>query len=281
MLSYTGGKWQAYAGQSIASTGITGLMATLAPGNFAVGAGSVTYTILGTPSGTGSASFATNIGGITCVLTRTVYVGAPKLTVENPTYQGVSVIDATGIGYNGEAVPGASTITVQLTSETARSYTLSATDAATGLVYSASGSLAAAGTYPVVLTNNGVTIDPFFSGVITMPLTGADNTINLLPRIDVKSIPASATNVLPVNLGNGQIFMDRNLGARRAAIAIDDVFAYGNHYQWGRPADGHEITVWNGTTKTAGRGFYGTTATLSATDAPTDNKFFTTNRLNF
>ena len=38
-----------------------------------------------------------------------------NLTVASPTYQGTSVIDATGIGYNGEAVPSASTITVQLT----------------------------------------------------------------------------------------------------------------------------------------------------------------------
>ncbi len=31
------------------------------------------------------------------------------LTVASPTYQGTSVIDATGIGYNGEQVPAAST----------------------------------------------------------------------------------------------------------------------------------------------------------------------------
>jgi uncharacterized protein (TIGR02145 family) len=54
--------------------------------------------------------------------------------------------------------------------------------------------------------------------------------------------------------------MDRNLGARQVATDFDDVFSFGNYHQWGRPADGHEITVWNGTTKTDGRGLAETTA---------------------
>ena len=87
----------------------------------------------------------------------------------------------------------------------------------------------------------------------------------LEPRIDIKSIPASATEIVDVTYGT-QTWMDRNLGARRVATAVNDVFSYGNHYQWGRPADGHEITVWNGTTRTAGRGLNNTTATLATTD---------------
>ena len=67
--------------------------------------------------------------------------------------------------------------------------------------------------------------------------------------------------------------MDRNLGARRVATAVDDVFSYGNHYQWGRPADGHEISVWNGTTHTAGRGLNNSTTTLATTDAPVNGDF--------
>jgi uncharacterized protein (TIGR02145 family) len=97
------------------------------------------------------------------------------------------------------------------------------------------------------------------SGVLTMALTGASNTINLVPRIDIKSIPASATQVTDVVYGT-QTWMDRNLGARQVATDFDDVFSFGNYHQWGRPADGHEITVWNGTTKTDGRGLAETTA---------------------
>ena len=185
------------------------------------------------------------------------------------TYQGTSVINTTGIGYNGETVPSASTITVQVTVSVPTWYNFSATHAGTGLVYSASGSFAAAGTYPVILQNNGVAIPWVTFGVLTMPLTGASNTVNLVPRIDIKSIPASATAVVDVTYGT-QTWMDRNLGARRVATALNDVLSYGNHYQWGRPADGHEISVWDGATTTSGRGFANATAlgALSATTTP-------------
>ena len=200
------------------------------------------------------------------------------ITVASPTYQGTSVINTTGIGYNGENVPTASTITVQVTTDEPTAYSLSATDAGTGLVYSASGSFAAAGTYPVVLQNNGVAIPWATYGVLTMPLTGASNSINLVPRIDIKSIPASATAVVDVTYGT-QTWMDRNLGARRVATALNDVLSYGNHYQWGRPADGHEISVWNGATATSGRGFHDATAleALSATTTPGHPNFILTN----
>ena len=200
------------------------------------------------------------------------------VTVASPTYQGTSVISTTGIGYNGENVPTASTITVQVTTDEPTAYNLSATHPGTGLVYSATGNFAAAGTYPVVLQNNGAAIPWGTFGVLTMPLTGASNSINLVPRIDVKSIPASATAIVDVSYGS-QTWMDRNLGARRVATAINDVLSYGNHYQWGRPADGHEISVWNGATPTSGRGFYDATAleALATSDAPGNANFILTN----
>ena len=194
------------------------------------------------------------------------------------TYQGTSVINTTGIGYNGENIPAGSTITVQVTVTEPTSYNFSATHAVTGLVYSATGSFAAAGTYPVVLQNNGVAIPWDTYGVLTMPLTGASNSINLVPRIDIKSIPASATAVVDVGYGS-RVWMDRNLGARRAATALNDVLSYGNHYQWGRPADGHEITVWNGATLTSGRGFADAKApeNLATSDTPGHPNFILTN----
>ena len=204
-----------------------------------------------------------------------------NLTAANVTYQGTSVIDATGIGYNGEAVPAASTITVELsnTSPDAQSYGLIATDSTTGLSYSATGTIAgSANGVSVVLSPNDVVMPEFTSGVITMALTGTSSTLNLVPRIDVKSIPTSSTTVKDVSYGS-QIWMDRNLGARREATALDDVFSYGSYYQWGRPADGHEISVWNGTTKTSGRGLADATAlnALATTDAPGHPNFIVTN----
>ena len=67
-VPYTGGNGGAYSGQTVSSTGVTGLTATLAAGTFANGAGSLTYTIIGTPNAVGTASFALNIGGQSCTL---------------------------------------------------------------------------------------------------------------------------------------------------------------------------------------------------------------------
>jgi uncharacterized protein (TIGR02145 family) len=72
VISYAGGNGGTHTGQVVSSTGVTGLIATLQAGNFANGAGSLTYTITGTPSTKGTASFAMNIGGQMCALTRTV-----------------------------------------------------------------------------------------------------------------------------------------------------------------------------------------------------------------
>lgn len=66
-VPYTGGNSGTHSGQVIASTGVTGLTATLASGSFVNGSDSVTYTISGTPSAVGNASFALNIGGRNCI----------------------------------------------------------------------------------------------------------------------------------------------------------------------------------------------------------------------
>ena len=69
---YTGGNGGTYTGQAIASTGVTGLTATLLAGNLATGDGTITYVISGTPASAGTASFAVSIAGQSCTLTRTI-----------------------------------------------------------------------------------------------------------------------------------------------------------------------------------------------------------------
>ena len=43
-----------------------------------------------------------------------------------------------------------------------------------------------------------------------------------------------------VTSATGETWMDRNLGASQVATASDDPDSYGDLYQWGRAADGHE-----------------------------------------
>ena len=71
-ITYTGGNGGTHTGQTVTSTGSTGLTATLAAGTFTNGAGSLSYNITGTPSTSETASFALNIGGQTCTLSISV-----------------------------------------------------------------------------------------------------------------------------------------------------------------------------------------------------------------
>jgi uncharacterized protein (TIGR02145 family) len=78
------------------------------------------------------------------------------------------------------------------------------------------------------------------------------------------SIPSVAsTGVIPGTVigAGGRIWMDRNLGATQVATRSDDPAAYGDLYQWGRGADGHQLRT------------SATTTTLSSSDQPVDGKF--------
>ncbi|MFM7156054.1 MAG: hypothetical protein ACKOZV_18210 [Bacteroidota bacterium] len=87
-VPFTGGNGGAHDGQVVSSTGVTDLTATLSPGGFAEGSGSITYVITGTPVSAGTASFALNIGGQTCTLVVTVS-SAPvcRAKVNNTDYK--------------------------------------------------------------------------------------------------------------------------------------------------------------------------------------------------
>lgn len=57
--------------------------------------------------------------------------------------------------------------------------------------------------------------------------------------------PTNPTEVVDVfNTFTGDTWMDRNLGASRAAQSSTDFEAYGHLYQWGRGSDGHQCINW-------------------------------------
>ena len=152
IIFYTTGNGGPYNGQTITSTGVTGLTATLQAGSFANGNGTLTFNISGTPASAGSANFAINSGGKSCTFTFTV----------NPIPNCISV----------------------------------------------------------------------------------------------------TTSVVPVtNPTTGKIWMDRNLGASQVATSSNDVASFGDLYQWGRGADGHQCRT------------SATTTMLSSTDVPGNSNF--------
>ena len=67
------------------------------------------------------------------------------------------------------------------------------------------------------------------------------------------------------NPTTGKIWMNKNLGASQVATSSTDAAAYGDLYQWGRAADGHQIRT------------SGTTSTLSSSDTPGHGDFITSN----
>jgi uncharacterized protein (TIGR02145 family) len=66
------------------------------------------------------------------------------------------------------------------------------------------------------------------------------------------------------NPSTGKTWMDRNLGATQVATSSTDANSYGDLYQWGRGADGHQCRTSL------------TTSTLSSTDQPGHGDFILT-----
>jgi uncharacterized protein (TIGR02145 family) len=65
-----------------------------------------------------------------------------------------------------------------------------------------------------------------------------------------------------VSTATGRVWLDRNLGATRVATSSTDAAAYGDYFQWGRPADGHQTKYLTNNNST------GFTNTRSATAVP-------------
>jgi len=94
--------------------------------------------------------------------------------------------------------------------------------------------------------------------------TGYGNQRNFTtePESDDSDWPRDTdTEVVEVTSATGRVWMDRNLGASRAATSSTDEQAYGDLYQWGRAADGHQ------------KRNSGTTTTLSSSDIPGHGDF--------
>ncbi|PQJ75205.1 FISUMP domain-containing protein [Polaribacter gangjinensis] len=68
-----------------------------------------------------------------------------------------------------------------------------------------------------------------------------------------------------INPNTGKIWMDRNLGATQVATSSTDAASYGDLYQWGRGADGHQCRN------------SATTTILSSTDQPGHGDFIIDN----
>jgi uncharacterized protein (TIGR02145 family) len=135
---------------------------------------------------------------------------------------------------------------------------------------------------PTTTSNTGITNDGSGTGSFTSTISGLSpsttyyirayainsvgtvygSQVQFTTTADSTDVRDNTTTVVDVtNPATGRVWMDRNLGASRVATSSTDTQAYGDLYQWGRGADGHE------------KRNSPTTSTLSSTDQPSHGSF--------
>jgi hypothetical protein len=238
-VPYYGGNGGSHSGQTVNSTGVTGLTATVTSGIFEYGNGTLVYSISGVPSSDGIATFLIEIGGQICYLDIPVNLPVGTITVlscgsatntgvlaEGVLASGVSSSIAYSGGnggtYNGE--------TVNSTGVTGLTATLDPSIFANGngnLVYTITGTPASGGTASFSLNIGGQTC------VLIRNVGGYP-----AGTIHCNGIPTAVVDVTSPT--TGKTWMDRNLGSPQIATFHANFQSYGDYYQWGRRADGHQ-----------------------------------------
>jgi uncharacterized protein (TIGR02145 family) len=110
--------------------------------------------------------------------------------------------------------------------------------------------------YRAMVTANGC--NPSYSAV--QKVVNNTNCVGQYPAGTVHC-GGTPTAIVEVTSPTGKTWMDRNLGASQVATDRTDANAYGDLYQWGRKADGHQCRN------------SATTSTLSSTDQPGNSSF--------
>jgi uncharacterized protein (TIGR02145 family) len=268
-VPYSGGNGGAHSGQTVMSTGVTDLTATLASGSFASGSGNLTYIISGTPSGSGTADFALNIGGKTCTLS--VPVQLPAGTVSALKCTEAEII---GNVWAGVTLSGV-TLKVPYIGGNGGSYTAQQLDSdALGL-----GGLKA--TLPAGNFANG-------DGSVTYTLSGKASTIGtaiFLLNLGGKSCNVSVSVVYApgcgafIAPGEWKTFSCYNLGS--SSISADPFTPSweinGGYWQWGRSVQAATGPSGSGSSEANEGNISGWNLTVAAADGSWTDNFKTSN----
>ena len=107
-----------------------------------------------------------------------------------------------------------------------------------------------------------ITVMPTDNTADQIVVKQADGTLAVRAASTLSQSPGNYGTV--VNPVTGKVWLDRNLGATQVATSSTDFASYGDLYQWGRNADGHQVRI------------SGTTATLASNYFTTGGLFITT-----
>ncbi|WP_147474526.1 fibrobacter succinogenes major paralogous domain-containing protein [Chryseobacterium nematophagum] len=219
-IPYTGGNGGTYPSLSLNSTGVTGLTLKLDADHLASGNGNLVFTVSGTASAIGTASFDVAIAGASCTLTIPVVdvtaiisslecnsaVFSPTVITQGASYTGTLTVPY--LGGNGESY------SQQSFTQNGLTFTLPAGTLATGngnLVYNITGIATVA-------------------GAMTVPIEFGTTTCN------VNATVASGNSVaMCMGSGTNRVWASHNLGADTSFdpnIPVKEI--HGNYYQWGR-----------------------------------------------
>ena len=103
---------------------------------------------------------------------------------------------------------------------------------------------------------------PIVLSLFVVTLSGCDKDDDKDPGDDLTGKPTEVVEIYnPVTM---RTWMDRNMGASRAATSLNDPLSYGDLYQWGRGKDGHQLRTSD------------TTSALSTSPQPDHDLFITT-----
>lgn len=225
-VDYTGGNAGGYPSQSIPSTGVTGLTATLPAGILASGNGNVTYTVSGTPSAAGNAFFALTLGGQNCMLAIPV---RPQAAVASFTCGSASTLGtltsavaaanvSSSIPYSGGNSGGYAAQSVTSTGVTGLTATRTAGLLANGsgsVTYTISGTPSAVGTADFAITLGGqsctlsIPVNPPPAAVTAFTCGSATNSGSLYSG----TAAAGVTSSIPYTGGNGGTFTAQSVSS--------------------------------------------------------------------
>ena len=195
---------------------------------------------------------------INCIQTNTGTTAVPnwKCFAGHPSSNGTAVVSAytCSTASAGTLTPSTvvSGVTQTITATVTSVGTYSIATSANGVTFVGSGPFAGTGAQNIVLTATGT------------PTASGSNTFTLNTTPNCSFTRTTEVYVASVTSTTGRIWMDRNLGGSQVATAFNDALSYGDLYQWGRGADGHQLRT------------SATTSSLSSNDVPGHGNFITT-----